>query len=672
MPRRVVVALVAAAGVLVAIPVPGIPGTSVDGAGPPPLTVVGDARYIVEPTKARIHVTVGLVIRNRRGETVTRRFWYDRAYLAIQPGASRIRVSGPGVVPSVRVTRTAADHRLIEVRFGKRLYSNESLALRLSFYLQDLGGAPGRSIRIGPGLVSFPVWAFASDSTAGARATVVVPAGFEIQYGADAFASRGSLDDGATELATGSLSDATRLRGYVVATGEAAFDESTVTIPVSTGSLRVTVRGWVDDPAWHVRMTGLAQKAAVALAAETGLPGPGAGLVIEEATTWALGGGAIVWDPSIGRLLVAHDAAAAAVVRGMAQAFLSSEIVAERWAIEGLSETYAERAGAVAGVVVKAPPWSEDLAVLAGPLNAWVGPAVEPTAADQAVRATAAELGRRIIDRVGPDGARAALARLAGGLSVYQPPGLSSQPVIPEQADGLADWRRILDAFEADSEPGTSLDDLWATFVVRPDEAPLLPQRIAARDRYRATVSSAAGWALPAAIREALTNWRFDTAQALLDEVDRAMGARSSLDAMAAELGLRLPDYVKPLFEGGRLDAALAEADAESDALEAIAAATRASSPIGPLGAVGLLGETPAADLEAARAAFEAGDIDLAIGSASRAEATWQGAEGFGRSRLTLLALLLGTLGVALLVLRLRRPSNRIAAGPRPDQASPR
>ena len=213
---RGALALVVALAALVAGPASGLSGSTADGAGLPSLTVVGDARYRVEPDAARVRVTVGLTIRNRRGETVTRRSWYDRAYLAIQPSASGIRVSGAGGSPSVRVTRTAADHKLVEIRFGKRVYSNQTIALRLSFDLRDRGGAPGRFVRIGPGLVSFPVWAFASDSTPGARATVVIPAGLEIQHGAGAFTTRTARDDGTTELATAPLTDATRLRAYVV------------------------------------------------------------------------------------------------------------------------------------------------------------------------------------------------------------------------------------------------------------------------------------------------------------------------------------------------------------------------------------------------------------------------------------------------------------------------
>jgi hypothetical protein len=662
------VALVATLGILGAVPATGLPGVAADAADPPPLRVVGDARYIIEPDKSRVRVNVALTIANTLGETVTHRYWYDRAYLAVQPGASAIRVSGAGLVPSVRVTRTASDHRLIEIVFGKRLYSGQSLALALSFNLRDPGGAPDRPIRVGNGLVSFPVWAFASDATSGARASVVVPAGFEIQYGAGAFADHAQLDGGAVELASGLLTDATKLRAYLVATGEAAFVASRSAVPVAGGELGVTVRGWSDDVAWRHRMAAVVKEAATVIAADTGLSGPGAGLVVEEVTPWALGGGSVVLDPTVGRLLVAHDAAKPAVIRGLAQAFLTADVVAERWAIEGLAEVYAERAATAMDVALEAPAWSPDLLPLGGPLNAWTGSAARPTAADVAARTNAVELGRRLIERVGPDGARAALARLAAGVSTYQPAGTPTAG--PEKADGPADWRRIVDSFEAEAD--ADLGDLWVQFVVRPQEASLLAARRAARARYEASLSSSAGWALPAAIREAMTNWRFESAQALFDEIDDAMAQRASLEVAAAKLGLRLPDQVQPLFERGRFDAALAESDAEAAAIEAIAAAVDASAPVGPFGVVGLLGEEPMSDLATARAAFEDGRLDDSVAAASIARATWLAAEDVGRGRLALVAVLIGALGVAVLVVRARRARTRAVVRRRMGRASPR
>jgi hypothetical protein len=657
--RRVVVAI-ATATFLSAAPagaiVGGGPMAAVRAAEAPLLTVVGDAHYVTDTARHRIDIAVDLSILNRKSETVTRRYWYDRAYLAVQPMASGFRVSGAAGRPSVRVARTTSEYRLLEISLGRRLYSGQSMSLRLTFALRDRGGAADRFLRVGQAFVSIPVWAYASDATGGARVTVDLPAGSTVVAGGPAFAERDVAADGSVRLRSGPIPDAARFRAYVIATGEAAYIEERISVAAGEGTIDVTVRGWAEDAPWGRRLAGLVGRIVPALATESGLPGPPR-LVVEEASRWAIDGGSVVFDASLGRLSVASDAPDAAILAGLAQAFLAPDVLAERWAVEGFAPLFAERAGTALGIEAPTPAWSDDLAAVAGPLNAWTAasataPEPEPdvVARDAAARAAAVELARRLVQRVGEEPVRAALARLAAGTSVYQP---LSGGGPPERADGPADWRRIVDAFEA--EAGEPLDDLWTAFVTRPAEGDLLVERRAARDRYFATGAAAGDWALPAAIREALTNWRFETAIELLGGVERALAERSALADEAADLDLRLPDAVRPLVEAGRLDAASIEFGAEDAALRAIAAAMAESLDPSPIEQLGLVGKAPAADLAAARAAFEAGELEPATTLASAARLTWEDAATVGWQRAAAIGLLGGAVILGLLALRARR-----------------
>lgn len=658
--RCMVAAILAASAILVGGPLGGGPGSDVAAAGPP-LTVVGDARYTVDPARSRADVAVDLAIRNRKADTVTRTYWYDRAYLAVQPTASGFRVSGTGTKASVRVRRTTKDYRLLEITFGRRLFSDQSMSLRLTFALRDRGGPADRFLRVGPALVSVPIWAYASDATPGARVALTLPPGFSLEAGGQAFAHQEVTDQGATVLRSGPIADAARFRSYVVAIGEAAWVEQSVQVPVGDGSIDVVVRGWDEDRAWRDRLSGLVARIVPVLAAETGLPGP-ARLVVEETSRWATDGGAVVLDPSLGRLAVASDASDAAILRGLSQAFLAADVLAERWAVEGFAPFFAEQAGRQLGIDAPAPAWSDDPAPPAGPLNAWSpGKAADPEA-DAAAAAAAVELTRRLVERVGEEAARAALARLAGGIAAYQP---LSGSAATERVAGLADWRRIVDAFEA--EAGESLDDLWLRFVTRPKEEALLARRRDARERYLATAAATGGWALPVAIREALTNWRFDAAVDLLEDVDRAFVERTVLARAASDLDLRLPDSVRPLVEAGRLDAASVEVRSEGSALEAIAAATALSIGLSPIAELGIVGATPAADLAAARSAFESGDLDRATERAAAASAVWADATPAGWRRAAAMALVAGAVLLGLLALPGGRRVRRLAAGPRTD-----
>ena len=58
------------------------------------LTLVTNATYTVQPTHGRVHVVVAIDARNHRGETRTHKYYFDHAFLAVQPGASGFAISG--------------------------------------------------------------------------------------------------------------------------------------------------------------------------------------------------------------------------------------------------------------------------------------------------------------------------------------------------------------------------------------------------------------------------------------------------------------------------------------------------------------------------------------------------------------------------------------------------
>ena len=59
-------------------------------AATPDLTIVSRARYAVQPDEQRVRVTVNLTLTNHLTDTKTRRYYFDRAYLAVLPGTRAI------------------------------------------------------------------------------------------------------------------------------------------------------------------------------------------------------------------------------------------------------------------------------------------------------------------------------------------------------------------------------------------------------------------------------------------------------------------------------------------------------------------------------------------------------------------------------------------------------
>ena len=97
-------------------------------------------------------------------------------------------------------------------------------------------------------------------------------------------------------------------------------------------------------------------------------------------------------------------------------------------------------------------------------------------------------LARAIGERVGDDGLQAVWADAAAGPGRTSRAAAGGAPTAPETVDGPPDWRGLLDLL--DEHATTSLDDLWRTWVARPDD--LAAARRPRRPPVRATRRSLA------------------------------------------------------------------------------------------------------------------------------------------------------------------------------------
>jgi hypothetical protein len=143
--------------------------------------------------------------------------------------------------------------------------------------------------------------------------------------------------------------------------------------------------------------------------------------------------------------------------------------------------------------------------------------------------------------------------------------------------------------------------------------------------------------------------WQFEAAVQLAEEAGAVIRQRAAIDAAAAAEGLDPPPDLREAFEGGTsLPEAAAEAATELATLGAIRAtkAIRIANP-SLVDTIGLIGADPEADFQAARAAFEAGDLDPALALSQRAADAWAAAPAIGRGRMISAALL----GVAVVLL---------------------
>ena len=508
------------------------------------------------------------------------------------------------------------------------------------------------------------------------------PAGYNIDVQAPNLRPPTTDASGQTVYATGQLSQPLTFFAYFVADRPTDYAETTRSIDVSGQPLPMTLRAWPDDAAWAKRIGDLLGKGLPALGEAIGLPwlndGP---LVVAEAISRSTTGYSGLYDPTTGRIEIAYYAGPFVALHEAANAWFDGNLLAERWANEGFASLYAVRAGKAIGVKVTADPLTDKLSAVRIPLNAW-GPvgSADPLVEDYGYAASA-ELARLVAARAGDVALTQVWQAASHGIPAYQPPGLDANsvagttgaPLGAETGAAPPDWRGLLDLL--DDKTGKPFDDLWRTWVVRPDEAQLLDERAAARTRYDEVVKRAGTWALPAVVRQAMRAWQFDTATQLLDAADRALGDRDAVTAAATAAGLTVPRTLRAAFEGeAGFTGLTAEADAEVATIGAYQSATAARpSQLDPIEQVGLWDAAPDADLERAKTAFADGRLRDSVEASSSARAAWVDARDLGQKRVIsiLAAVVAATLGLVLLLTSSRRWARRRRRRRRASQAHP-
>jgi hypothetical protein len=651
---------IALAGGLVAVPAAAPPVV----AAAPDLTISSDARYDVQPAERRVRVIVDLLLTNHRKDTVTRRYYYDKAFLAVIPNTSGFKLTWDGKgTPAVHVSKRTKDYTLVRLDLAQRLFSGRSARYRLVFYLVDPGGTPTRDVRVGDSLVSFPVWAYATDGTPGSSVKVVFPPGFSTDVEAGSIPAPVTDATGRTIYQTGKLDRPLSFFAYLIADRPGAYAERILPSVVGGRTIDLTIRSWPDDPTWSTRVGDLVGRALPLLADQIGLPWPRpTGLTVQEAVSRSTGGYAGLFDPARGTVEVAYYADDFVVLHESAHAWFNGALLADRWANEAFASYYGLSVAPELKVTAAGEALTPALEAARIPLNSWGAIGRETSAVEDYAYAASLVLANAIAERAGPDGLRAVWADASRGVGAYQPPTPDgAQPATPETVTSAPDWRGLLDLL--DEQGAGSFDDLWRSWVARPTDLPLLDARRAARERYDAVVAAAGNWQLPRPVRDAMRAWRFDTATELLDGAARILGRRSEIESAATAAGLTPPSLLQDAFE--RPDGFVSASDVATAELATIegyvaAAGTRPASP-DLLQSLGLVGTTPDVELAQARTQFASGDLAASADSAREAATAWTSAEDVGRGRLvsigalTLAALLAIALAGAWLHGRRRR-----------------
>jgi len=644
------------------------------GAAPAPaeaaqsgLSYTSVARWTADPTLGRVHVVLNVSATSHAADSGGRRYYFPGLQLTLPVSTADYVAfddNGRSLVVSEKAGTPSGE--VVYVAFRQRLYSGQSSSFSLDFDVVDMGGSTDRDLRIGQDVMSFPVSAFGSPGTPGGSVTVVFPVGFIVQEQFGALASS-IASTGETVFSSGPVPDSTALNAWFTASRRvpsANFRIAKVTI----GPLEVTLRYWSDDPGWAEQVARVLQSGYPVMRDLIGLGDPNTkSLTIEEATTQGIGGFTGEYDSAISLARISYFADPIVILHEAAHMWFNGDLASDRWIDEGFASFYAEQAVLRLGLPDHAPSLSASLMPAAIPLNGWTAAVVAGTSTEAYLYGASLESARKIASIAGMAGLRQVWTQARARTAAYDRPGGNGVGLRP---GGVTDWRRLLDYLEQTT--GQSYTSIWQQWVVTSSQAAQLPDRDSARSDFAATAAATHAWVLPPDIREAMGNWQFGTARALLTEAQGVLELRRQVENAAPDESTTPPLTLQTTFETVGTGAALTEAQRELVALADLSAARQAKTDSKSAArAVGLLGTDPEADLTAARKAFAEGDIGKAVSLAESARSAWTGATTVGQIRI--LGTAAGSAGVLLLLALYvwTRSGRRTEDEPVADEAAP-
>jgi hypothetical protein len=617
-----------------------------------PLRIEADAVYDLDPSAGRVRVAVDIELTNLKPDTATTFFYYTSAFFVVQPDAVNIRASDASGPLSV-TTRERRFYTRVNVNLRNSLFYQQSTRLTLSY---DMVGGKPRSdswVRVSSAFVTFSVWAWGDAG----RSTVKVriPEGYRTTLsGDDMQADR----DGPGEILTAEPDKPNRFYAILNAENESAYTSTRISL---AGDIELVVRAWPEDDRWERTVTETLRTGMPELVDLIGLDWPvDHDLEVLERFTPALEGYAGIFYTFEERIELSEDLDPVTIIHEASHAWFNAQLFAERWVFEGLAQDYAWRArlavGEPAGPAAfephQADPGRTDLDV-------WNFPSVirdqETDDSERYGYQASYWVVHTIVEAAGVEHMRSAFDAAQSNVTAY----VGAPP--PESVSVEDDWRRFIDLAQTIGAPDSAeVEAALRELVVQPGDVPLIDRRHDARAAYRELVTAGDGWQPPWYVRRPMGEWKFDLAEDAMDQATAVLALRDEVDAAAAALAIEPDDAFRAAYETATtsFDDANAIAADQLAALTAIAdARSKAEAPVDLVAQLGLLGATsPSAAYDAARAAFERGELDAAVASAGAVSAALTGAAALGQERLIMgVAVALGLLLLVALFLVLRR-----------------
>ena len=634
------------------------------------LRVESTTTYTVDPTAGVVRVRAEMDFTNTAPDTkngsVIKRTYFSGFSIPAPASAtnpSATTSGGTSLRISAQPVGDGSSYILYDIDFASDLFLRQTTSVVVTY---DIAGLPPRSSdpsRVNPAYVAFNAFGIGTDGQVAVR--VVVPEGFEIDtFGADAAVSK---EGGNTVYTATDIPNPNEFTLFVSARNDRRLADKVVS--TSDGD-DFRLRSWPNDPEWATFVEEQIGTGVPALADLIGTPWPIDGEVeVREAYTPYLYGYAGWFSTKDKEIEIGEDLDQEVVLHELSHAWFDSQWFEDRWLNEGFAQAYASLAGVRLGGAPSSPESipADDPGQVA--LNAWGNPDLDNGADQMEPFGYNASwwVVQQLLDEVGTYTMREVLAAVDAGTIAYAGAGE------PEATSAVTDWRRFLDLMEelGGSEKAAALIE---TYVATPDQVGQLADRAEARTRYQALRQAEGTWAPPLAVRTRMASWKFADARELIDDASAVLALRDELDAKATSLGSPAPATLEPLYEAADKDLSAAEL-AVRDQLDAadalLAAAQLDATDDGLLASIGLIGADVSNMLAEGRAAFSAGDTDLARTRAQQVTDTVERASDVGRQRalvaLASVVLLIALAASTVTLLRRQRRNEVLLDTPTPE-----
>ena len=624
------------------------------------LAVTSSYTYTVDPASDVVHVAADVTFTNVVPDTtsgnITNRTYFKSFSLPLPVEAVNTVATQNGrplALTTEPIEGTTAYFRM-RIAFPVNIYYRQTAHVLFTY---DITGQVPRSAagptRINGAYVAFDAYGIADSGKLTVR--VVVPSAYTVdKLGSDVTQTS---EDGNTVYTATNIDKPNDFNIFVSARNDAALESTALT----AGGHDFVLRSWPGDADWKAFAQQQINVGVPALKDLIGQPWPITGSIdVSEAYTPYLYGYAGWFNPKSRKLEIGEDLDAQVMIHELSHAWFNDSLFSERWVNEGMAQEYSGLANQKLGLAAVTPKEiaADDPGVVK--LNEWGDPLLGSGANDTEKYGYNASWSviSRIVDEVGVDKMRDIFTAATKHTIAY----VGAAPAEPDNTP--TDWRRFLDL--ADQLGGaTKADALFNSYVITPPQIDEMRTRATARMHYEALAAAGSGWAPPLAVRRAMSEWSFSSAETLINDSTAALTTRDELTAAVKPLDLAVPAALQQSYESAEFDLKSIQRrlDDQLGAAKQLNAATAAEGDDhGLFGKVGLVGEHLHTDLADARTAFEKGDTALVRSKSAAVIAAVNGSHDVGRNRvllagLALLLFLLLIVGLVLLIRRRRRPA---------------